>query len=192
MYPIFKRFLDVTVSLLLIILLMPLFIVLAFMIKLGSKGPVLFSQSRLGYKGKVFQLYKFRSMTNDRHDPSIQVQHNSAGVTLVGKAIRRFKIDELPQLLNILIGDMSFVGPRPCLETLMEQFNSDGYKRLLVRPGLTGLAQVNGNILLDWPQRWAFDREYVDKLSFILDVKIILRTILIVLFGEQYGIRKER
>ena len=129
-YPFFKRFLDVFISALLLFLFIPFFILMALIIKLESEGPVLFSQPRLGFKGKVFALYKFRSMTNVKHDPLVQVHNNTEGVTSIGKIIRRFKLDELPQLFNIMIGDMSFVGPRPCLESLKEQFNVDGYKRL--------------------------------------------------------------
>ena len=187
MYFYIKRLMDIIVSTCLLFLLMPIFILVAFLIKLGSKGPVFFAQERLGFKGKVFKLYKFRSMTDVKHDAIVQVHQNTDGVTRIGKIIRRLKIDELPQLLNVLLGDMSLVGPRPCLEAIKMEFNEDGYKRLLVRPGLTGLAQVNGNTFLNWPDRWVLDRQYVENVSFMLDTKIMLRTMLIVILGEQWG-----
>ncbi|NRP95490.1 Undecaprenyl phosphate N,N'-diacetylbacillosamine 1-phosphate transferase [Marinobacterium sp. xm-g-59] len=187
MYPFIKRLMDIFASVLLLLLLMPMFIVVALLIKLGSKGPLLFTQERLGFNGNVFKLYKFRSMTDAKRDALEQVHQNTAEITWIGNIIRRLKIDELPQLLNVLVGDMSLVGPRPCMEATKLDFNEDGHKRLLVRPGLTGLAQVNGNIFLDWPERWALDREYVENVSLMLDIKIILRTVLIVVLGEQWG-----
>lgn len=187
MYPFIKRLMDILGSVVLLLLLMPIFIVVALLIKIGSKGPLFFTQERLGLNGKVFKLYKFRSMTDVKRDALVQVHQNTTEVTRIGKMIRRLKIDELPQLLNVLVGDMSLVGPRPCMEATKMDFNEDGYKRLLVRPGLTGLAQVNGNIFLDWPQRWALDRKYVENVSLMLDIKIMLRTVLIVVLGEQWG-----
>jgi undecaprenyl phosphate N,N'-diacetylbacillosamine 1-phosphate transferase len=106
-------------------------------------------------------------------------------VTTVGVVLRRLKIDELPQILNILKGDMSIVGPRPCLPALENDFNEDGEIRLKVRPGLTGLAQTNGNIYLTWEERWKYDRNYVEKCNFVLDLKIVLKTVLIVFIGEE-------
>lgn len=187
MYPFVKRLLDIFASATFLLLLMPMFIVVALLIKLGSKGPLFFTQERLGFNGNVFKLYKFRSMTDAKRDALVQVHQDTAEVTWIGKIIRRLKIDELPQLYNVLLGDMSLVGPRPCMEATKADFNEDGHKRLLVRPGLTGLAQVNGNILLDWPKRWALDREYVENVSLMLDIKIIFRTVLIVVLGEQWG-----
>lgn len=111
-------------------------------------------------------------------------------VTFFGSFLRRFKIDELPQIYNVLIGDMSLVGPRPCMPSLTDHFNENAFKRVLVRPGLTGLAQINGNIYLSWPQRWDFDRKYVETISLSKDFKIILKTFLILIFGEDKFIKK--
>jgi undecaprenyl phosphate N,N'-diacetylbacillosamine 1-phosphate transferase len=168
-------------------MLMPLFTVVAVLIKISSKGPLFYTQERLGFQGRVFKLFKFRSMTDSKRDTSVQIHRSNPDVTWIGIIIRRFKIDELPQLFNVLLGDMSLVGPRPCLEATQKDFNIDGYKRLLMRPGMTGLAQVNGNVLLDWPARWALDREYVENVSLLLDIKIIVKTFLIVVLGEQWG-----
>ena len=187
MYLYIKRLMDVIVSIGLLFLLMPIFILVALLIKFGDKGPVFFTQERLGFKGKLFIIYKFRSMTTVKHDEMVQVHKDSGEVTWIGKFIRRFKIDELPQLFNVLLGDMSLIGPRPCLEATKTEFNEDGHKRLLVRPGLTGLAQVNGGIFISWPDRWALDRQYVESVSLMLDIKIMFKTILILILGEQWG-----
>jgi len=153
-------------------------------IRLESKGPVFYVQKRLGYKGKVFNLLKFRSMT-DKPRENKQVFINSDEVTITGRFIRRLKIDELPQLINIFIGDMSFIGPRPCLPDLQSKFDENGKYRIFAKPGLSGLAQVNGNIYLSWPERWVYDRYYVKNISFFLDLKILIKTFLIVLLGEE-------
>lgn len=128
-------------------------------------------------------------MTDKKRNSSVQVIGNEPDVTTLGKVIRRLKVDELPQLINVLKGEMSIVGPRPCLPELQESFNQDGKVRLEVRPGLTGLAQINGNIHLSWKERWAFDRNYVENQSLKLDLRIILSTVLIVVFGEQWGMK---
>ena len=126
-------------------------------------------------------------MTDVKRDVMVQVTQNTAEVTWIGKIIRRTKIDELPQLLNVLLGDMSLVGPRPCMEATKADFNEDGFKRLEVRPGITGLAQVSGGICMPWPERWVLDREYVENLSLMLDIKIMLKTVLVVILGEEWG-----
>ena len=180
-----KRIIDIIISLFAILILSPLLILVAIIIWVSSKGGVFYKQVRLGFQGKTFTLYKFRSMYVDNTvSASQQVYQNNAQVTLIGKFIRRFKIDELPQLINVLYGDMSIVGPRPSLPSLMNEFNETAHYRLKVRPGLTGLAQVNGNIYLTWEQRWEYDKRYVETLSFLNDMTIIFKTILIVLLGE--------
>lgn len=181
-----KRCFDFLISIFILIILSPLLIVTAVLIKLTSKGPLFFKQQRVGKKGRVFSVYKFRTMT-DKVREIKQTFNDDPEVTKVGKVIRRLKIDELPQLLNVVKGDMSLVGPRPCLPNLVKEFNESAKKRLLVRPGLTGLAQVNGNIHLTWEERWEFDKEYVEEKSLLLDLKILSKTALIVLFGEKWG-----
>lgn len=185
-----KRLIDLIITFTVIIFLLPLFLIIAFLIKIESKGPLFYSQLRLGKNGNTFNLLKFRSMTNEKRDPTIQIKGNEDQVTKIGVVIRRLKIDELPQLINVLIGDMSIVGPRPCLPDLQDSFNEDGKVRLLVRPGLTGMAQISGNIHLSWEERWKYDRQYVENQSLLLDIKIIFKTFLIVLLGEKWGLKK--
>ncbi|MEQ3511904.1 sugar transferase [Pseudoalteromonas sp. BZB3] len=182
-----KRLFDFLICGVVLVLLSPLLILSVIMIKCTSKGPIFFLQERLGKDGIRFQVYKFRTMTDTVRKFDVQVDNSNTEVTFFGKFARRLKIDELPQLLNVLKGDMSIVGPRPCLPSLQSDFNDDGLARLRVRPGLTGLAQVNGNIYLSWEERWKLDREYVENQSLLLDVKIVLRTILVVFLGEKWG-----
>lgn len=185
-----KRLFDFILSLLSLLILSPLLLISGLLVSLTSKGPVFFKQGRLGKNGNVFKLYKFRTMTHKKRESKEQVFGSNPEVTFVGKFLRRLKIDELPQLINVLKGDMSFVGPRPCLPELKEEFDENGKLRLKVRPGLSGLAQINGNIYLSWPERWKYDAEYVMHQSFILDLKIIFKTFLIVIFGEDKFIKK--
>lgn len=181
---------DFLLAMLALIVLVPLFIVCFILIKLDSKGPFFFFQERLGKNGKMFKVFKLRTMTDKIRKSDSEVLKGNSEVTKVGYILRRLKIDELPQIINILVGDMSVVGPRPCLTSQINDFNEDGLKRLLVRPGLTGLAQTNGNIYLTWPERWIYDRKYVESISFLLDVKIIFKTFLIVFLGEKKFINK--
>jgi undecaprenyl phosphate N,N'-diacetylbacillosamine 1-phosphate transferase len=182
---IFKRIFDLLISVILSVLFTPLFIVVSVLIKLESRGPVLFIQERIGYHGKIFHILKFRTMTNRIRTEHEEVFADHPEITRIGKILRRFKVDELPQLTNIIRGNMSLVGPRPALPSQLESLNKDGRRRLEVRPGLTGLAQVNGNILMSWPERWVYDRKYVDNISFLLDLKIILKTFRIIITGER-------
>lgn len=184
-----KRVFDVAFTLLILLLLLPFLVLVMLLITIESKGPIFFRQERLGLNGKTFYLLKFRSMTNEKRDLLIQTMGNEPDVTKVGRIIRRLKVDELPQLLNVLKGEMSIVGPRPCLPSLRKEFNEDALKRFYVRPGLTGLAQINGNIYITWEERWTFDRHYVENLSLWLDLKIIIKTFRILFLGEQRGIK---
>ncbi|MFH5886336.1 sugar transferase [Halalkalibaculum sp. DA3122] len=180
----FKRFLDLLASLLLLLLLLPLFILVALLIKLDSRGPVFFIQDRLGKNLKLFKVYKFRTMTDKKR--SVQkVIGKAEGVTRIGYYLRRFKIDELPQLINVCKGEMSLVGPRPSIQEQLEEMNVDEKRRYSVRPGMTGLAQVCGNIHISWSERYKYDLEYVENVSFLNDMKIILRTVLIIFLGEE-------
>lgn len=185
MYLIFKKVFDIVFSVIVLLLIAPLLLFSIIVIKLESKGPIFFLQDRLGKDGSVFRLYKFRTMINKNREVNREILKGDEEVTKSGYYLRRFKIDELPQLINVLKGDMSLVGPRPCMPELQDSFNEDGKFRIRVLPGLTGLAQVNGNIYLSWPQRWKYDREYVEKISFLIDISIILKTFGILLFGEE-------
>lgn len=185
-----KRFLDYIVSLIVLLFFLPLFIIVYFLVKIDSKGDFFFFQDRLGKNGKIFKVYKIRTMTDKIRVADREILKGDAEVTRVGGVLRRLKIDELPQIINIFKGDMSFVGPRPCLPSQINEFNEDGKKRILVRPGLTGLAQVNGNIYLTWEERWKYDRKYVENLTMILDMQITLKTFAIVIFGEEKYLKK--
>lgn len=185
MYKTFvKRLLDIVVALSVILILSPLFLIIFILVKIDSPGDFFFFQERLGFQGKVFKIYKIRTMFDKERVADREILKNDVEVTKVGNYLRRFKIDELPQIINVLKGDMSLVGPRPCLPQQLAEFNEDGKKRIEVVPGLTGLSQVNGNIHLSWEERWKYDREYVEKLDFALDMKIILKTFLILIYGE--------
>ena len=181
-----KRSLDLALSILAFLLLTPILVLVAVLVSLSSRGPVLFVQERLGMNGKIFRLYKFRTMVHRTRIPDHEIIGRDPEVTSVGYWLRRFKIDELPQIFNVIKGDMSIVGPRPALPAQLEEYNELALRRLTVRPGLTGLAQVNGNIHLSWLERWQYDAFYVENLSFWLDIKIIIRTIAVVLFGEKF------
>lgn len=179
-----KRALDLLVSSLVLILLAPILVIVALLVRLTTDGPVFFIQQRIGRNGTLFEVYKFRTMTHQPRVPNREIIGCDIEVTSVGYWLRRFKIDELPQLLNVLKGNMSIVGPRPGLPSQLPDFDENGNKRLFVRPGLTGLAQVNGNILLSWPDRWRYDAQYVDNLSLRLDLQIVYRTLAVVILGE--------
>lgn len=190
MYPAIKRAADVVVSLGLILLLAPIWLAAGLLVKLTSPGPVLFRQERGGRKGEPFFSYKFRTMRADhRHNPSEVVSLSHPGITPVGRVLRRLKIDELPQLVNVLNGDMSLVGPRPTIMEQVRAYDSVQRRRLEVRPGITGLAQVNGNAEISWDERIKYDIYYVDHLGPSLDLFILARTLLIVLLGESRFIR---
>ncbi|MGV3616338.1 MAG: sugar transferase [Fimbriimonas sp.] len=186
-----KRPLDVIASSIALLLLAPIFLVVAILIKATSAGPVFFNQIRAGKGGRPITVFKFRTMTDKPRVANREILPGDAEVTSVGEVLRRFKIDEVPQFINVFKGDMSIVGPRPFLTTMVETLDDTGRVRLEVRPGLTGLAQVNGNIYLSWPERFVFDAQYVRTMSFLLDVKIVLKTLSIILKGEKSGLAGE-
>lgn len=183
-----KRALDVGVSSALIITLIPFWVVAAVLIKYSDRGPVFFLQERIGKDYRIFRLLKLRSMSVNADRGIEQTFGDSPEVTKFGSVIRRTKLDETPQLINVLLGDMSLVGPRPCLPTLVADFNADAHVRVMVKPGLTGLSQVSGNIFLSWEARWRLDKQYVQTQSMGLDLKILLKTMWIVVVGEKRGL----
>lgn len=166
---------DIIFSLLAIILLSPLFIIIAILVKLKLGSPVIFKQKRPGLNEKIFTMYKFRTMT-DKRDEKGELLPDEVRLTKFGKFLRSTSLDELPELFNILKGDMSFVGPRPLLVDYLPLYNDHQRRRHEVRPGLTGLAQVNGRNLLDWEERFNFDVKYVDHITFLGDLKIVILT----------------
>lgn len=187
-----KRIIDVLVSSLLLFLCSPLLLLIIFLIRVESGGPVFFGQNRVGLNGKVFTIYKFRTMVNNASDlgSGFLIDFNDPRITKVGKWLRRFSLDELPQLVNVIKGDMSLVGPRPTLEYQVEQYSERQKIRLRVKPGITGWAQVNGRNSLSWPERIELDIWYVENWSLLLDLKILVYTLGVVIRGE--GIYGER
>ncbi|RLT09929.1 MAG: sugar transferase [Planctomycetota bacterium] len=185
-----KRLLDLSVSVPALLAVAPLFTVIATAIKLTSRGPVFFVQERLGLDGRTFRTFKFRTMIDRQRTSHPEIFGKTDEVTAVGFWLRRFKLDELPQLWNIVNGDMSLVGPRPALPVQLAEYTELARQRLMVRPGLTGLAQVHGNIFLSWPERWVYDAEYVAGVSFALDAWIVARTVAVVVLGEERFLKK--
>jgi undecaprenyl phosphate N,N'-diacetylbacillosamine 1-phosphate transferase len=187
-----KEIFDKVVALIALIILSPLFLVVAILIKIDSKGPVFFLQERVGKNGKIFKIIKFRSMTDKVRVPHSEVFLDDPEVTKFGRFMRRFQIDEIPQLINVLKGDMSLVGPRPALPDQAKKYNDFQRRRLLMKPGMTGWAAVNGNKYMTWEERIKHDVYYVEHWSPLLDFKIIYRTILVVIFGEKIFAKGEK
>lgn len=178
-----KRFMDFLIAALSIIIFSPLLIILAILVRLKLGGPVIFKQERPGLNGKVFKLYKFRTMT-DAKDENGNLLDDEYRLTSFGKKLRSTSLDELPELYNILKGDMSIVGPRPLLVKYLPLYNDEQKRRHDVRPGLTGLAQVSGRNAITWTEKFNKDIEYVDNVSLGLDISIFFKTIYCVLKKE--------
>ena len=178
MYKYFKRLLDVVISFFLLLLFLIPIILIAIAIKLDSKGPAIFKQVRTGYKGKNFNLYKFRSMTQDN---DVLNTNSENKLTRVGKFIRKTSLDELPQLINVLKGDMALIGPRPWIIEYYQNFTDNQKRRVDVLPGITGLAQAVGRNNLTIFEKIKYDLEYVDNYSLKMDIKVIFLTIKTVL-----------
>lgn len=172
---IIKRPMDFILSLLAIIILSPVIIIVAILVRMKLGGPVLFTQNRPGKNEKKFKLYKFRTMTSEK-DKDGNLLPDEVRLTKFGKFLRSTSLDELPGLFNILKGHMSIVGPRPLLVQYLPLYNEEQKKRHLVRPGLTGLAQVNGRNAISWEDKFKYDVKYVEKITFIGDIKIIILT----------------
>ncbi len=171
-----KRLLDIILSLTAIICLSPVLIITALLVRIKLGSPVIFRQQRPGLNGKIFGLCKFRSMTDER-DADGNLLPDEVRLTSFGKKLRATSLDELPELFNILKGEMSIVGPRPLLVQYLPLYNEEQRHRHDVLPGLTGLAQVNGRNAITWEKKFEYDVEYVRNLSFLMDVKIILMTV---------------
>ena len=173
----FKSIFDKTLALFLIILFSPIYIVVSLLIFFKMGSPILFRQKRPGYKEKIFGIYKFRTMTNEK-DEFGNLLPDDKRLVGIGKFIRSTSLDELPQLFNVLKGEMSFVGPRPLLEEYLPLYNEKQKRRHDVKPGITGWAQVNGRNAISWEQKFDYDVWYVDNQSFWLDIKILWLTFL--------------
>ena len=180
-YPRFvKRLLDIVISSLALILLFPMLVVIALLVKIKLGTPVVFVQERPGKNERIFRMYKFRTM-NEVCDEAGELLPDKDRMTTFGKLLRKLSLDELPELLNILKGDMSIIGPRPLLVRYLPYYKEIERKRHSVRPGMTGLAQVCGRNYLSWDERFTKDIEYVENLTFRMDLTIVFRTILIIL-----------
>jgi undecaprenyl phosphate N,N'-diacetylbacillosamine 1-phosphate transferase len=177
MYQMLKSLFDKTLALFLIIFFSPIYIIVSLLILRKMGSPILFRQQRPGYKEKIFGIYKFRTMTNDT-DADGNLLPDEQRLVGVGKFIRSTSLDELPQLFNVLKGEMSFVGPRPLLIEYLDLYNDKQKRRHDVKPGITGWAQVNGRNAISWEQKFEYDVWYVDNQSFWLDIKILWMTFL--------------
>lgn len=186
-YKFFKRLFDITISMIGLIITSPILLITAIAIKLESPGPIIFKQERLGLNGRVFKIYKFRSMCEGAEQGGVYEKKGDPRLTKVGKFIRKTSIDELPQFVNILKGEMSLIGPRPALTYHPWPYNeyTEEQKRMFhVRPGVTGWAQVNGRKEVEWPRRIELNVEYVEKISLYFDLMIFFKTIFKVLRME--------
>lgn len=183
---------DIIFSGFALLVLSPIFIIIALAIRLDTRGPVIFTQERVGKNKEPFKIYKFRTMLTfeDSYYEDGTPIENYDRITKVGNFLRKTSLDELPQLINIFIGDMSLVGPRPTLSYQVEKYNSTQARRLEVRPGLTGHAQVSGRNSLSWEEKIQCDLDYVDRITIIRDIKIILKTILVVIKSEKVEFTK--
>ncbi|BAK80616.1 capsular polysaccharide biosynthesis protein [Candidatus Arthromitus sp. SFB-rat-Yit] len=195
-YEILKRSLDIVVSLIALIILSPIFLVIAILIKLDSRGSVIFSQFRVGKNGRIFKMYKFRSMVENAEDilrelknknemsgPMFKIKHDPR-VTKIGRFIRKTSLDELPQLINVLKGDMSLVGPRPNLPIEVKEFEKWMLDKLVIRPGLTCFWQTMGRNTIDFVEWMKLDIKYVQERNLFLDIILIIKTFK-VLFGDK-------
>jgi exopolysaccharide biosynthesis polyprenyl glycosylphosphotransferase len=193
---IVKRLADFTMASLALVLCLPLFLLIGMAIKLDSRGPVLFSQTRVGKRGRKFTLYKFRSMTIDAEKAKNDLMHlneasgpvfkirNDPRVTRVGRPLRRFSLDEIPQLINVVVGDMSMVGPRPPLPCEVEKYTAHEWKRLSVQPGITCLWQISGRSDIPFSRWVELDLDYIRQQSLIRDFQILIQTIPAVVCGR--------
>lgn len=179
----FKRFFDFVLSLIAIIILSPVYIIVAILVRVKLGSPVIFTQERPGKDEKIFKMYKFRSMTSET-DEEGNLLPDEVRLTSFGKKLRSTSLDELPELFNILKGDMSIVGPRPLLVKYLPYYTMEERHRHDVKPGLTGLSQVSGRNFIKWEERFLMDCDYTKNVSFLLDLKIIFKTIIKVSIKE--------
>ena len=183
MYTLIKYLFDKVFALSLLIILLPFLVLIFFILTIHHSGSPLFMQTRVGLNEKFFKIIKFRTM-NTKRDKNGILLDDSLRITKIGKFLRKFSIDELPQIFNVLFGNMSFVGPRPLLPEYLSLYNKNQKKRHNVKPGITGLAQIMGRNNISWKQKFDFDIEYVRKQNFFLDVNILLKSISKVIFAN--------
>ncbi len=177
MYIYFKKIFDSLIACIAFIILLPVFItVILFLLITGKKGKIFFTQQRPGKNGKIFKVIKFKTM-NDKKDENGNLLPDEKRLTKIGKFIRKTSLDEIPQLLNVIQGDMSLIGPRPLLPEYLKLYNDFQKRRHEVKPGITGWAQVNGRNAISWEDKFKYDVWYVDNVSFLLDLKILFLTV---------------
>jgi lipopolysaccharide/colanic/teichoic acid biosynthesis glycosyltransferase len=179
----FKRVIDLLVSTLAFVVLLPVFIILTILLLFANQGKPFFFQLRPGRNERIFRVIKFKTM-NDRKDKQGRLLPDEQRLTGFGKFVRRTSLDELPQLLNVIIGDMSLIGPRPLLVDYLPLYNEKQKQRHLVRPGITGWAQVNGRNAISWNQKFEYDVWYVNNISFKLDLQIVMKTLVKIVKSE--------
>lgn len=182
----FKRPMDFTLALGALILLSPIFLIASLLVRINLGTPVIFKQKRPGKDEQIFTIYKFRTMTDDMDKNGVLLP-NSMRLTKFGRFLRSTSLDELPELINILKGDMSFIGPRPLAIEYLPYYTEQERKRHSVRPGLSGLAQINGRNTVSWEERFIYDLEYVNKTTFLNDIKIIIKTMIKVIKRVDIG-----
>ena len=191
-----KRRLDIVFSAVMLFILWPLLLIIAILVKIDSKGPAIFVQDRLTLDGRVFKMLKFRTMivNAEKQGTGAYSFQNDPRITKIGRILRKLSLDELLQLVNILKGDMSFVGPRPILTyhpCKYEEYTEEEKKVFTVRPGITGWAQINGRNTVDWIQRFELNEWYVEHVNFLLDLRIIIKTVLQVFTAKEIVIKEE-
>src|SRR5690554_775491 len=179
----FKRMLDLVLSLIALVLLSPVMLIVTILVKINLGSPVIFKQERPGLNGKIFTLYKFRSMKNEVDKNGVLLP-NEKRITPFGRRLRSTSLDELPELINIIKGDMSIIGPRPLLTEYLAYYTEEQSRRHNVRPGLTGVSAISGRASLSWDEQLEKDVWYVDNISFLLDLKIIFKTFITVFKRE--------
>lgn len=184
----FKSILDFVLAIIGFSIVLPFFLITTLFLAIANNGSPFFIQKRPGYKGKVFSIIKFKTM-NDKKDNEGNLLSDAERLTIIGKFVRKTSLDEIPQLLNVIKGDMSLVGPRPLLIQYLPLYSSFQNRRHEVKPGITGWAQVNGRNAIDWPTKFKYDVWYVDNVSFLVDIKIVFLTLKKVLIRE--GISQE-
>jgi len=179
----FKQIIDFFIAFTALVILSPLLLIVVILLALANKGNPFFFQNRPGKDERIFKIVKFRTMTNERDENGVLLS-DADRLTGIGKFVRKTSIDEIPQLINVLMGDMSLIGPRPLLPEYLPIFNEKQKKRHSVRPGITGWAQVNGRNAISWNKKFEYDVWYVENLSFTLDMKILFKTIKKVIISE--------
>ncbi|PQJ18525.1 sugar transferase [Nonlabens tegetincola] len=183
MYEVLKIILDKVVGILLLIIVCPIFLIVLLLLSFANSGKPFFTQLRPGKNGDIFRIIKFKTM-NDKKDENGELYPDDIRLTTIGKIVRKTSLDELPQLLNVIKGDMSFVGPRPLLPEYLPLYSKEQARRHEVKPGITGWAQVNGRNAISWQEKFKLDVWYVDHQSFVLDLKILFKTVKKVFISE--------